>query len=80
MSPAVATPAAPAAGERIFNFSAGPAVLPMEVLKQAQTDLLNWQGCGASAPSTTARRIVARSWRPRIARLPGTVHWPSSQP
>jgi hypothetical protein len=34
---------------RVFNFSAGPAVLPVEVLEQAQADLLNWQGSGAHA-------------------------------
>lgn len=31
---------------RVFNFSAGPAVLPLEVLEQAQADLLNWRGSG----------------------------------
>ncbi|MDX9721492.1 MAG: aminotransferase class V-fold PLP-dependent enzyme, partial [Myxococcota bacterium] len=31
---------------RIFNFSAGPAVLPEEVLKQAQTDIWNLRGSG----------------------------------
>jgi phosphoserine aminotransferase len=33
---------------RIFNFSAGPAVLPMEVLEQAQRDLLSLPGVGMS--------------------------------
>jgi len=32
--------------DRIFNFSAGPAVLPEEVLKQAQKDLWNLAGTG----------------------------------
>jgi phosphoserine aminotransferase len=32
--------------ERIFNFSAGPAVLPEEVLRQAQADLWNIAGSG----------------------------------
>ena len=27
---------------RLYNFSAGPAVLPVPVLEQAQADLLNW--------------------------------------
>lgn len=31
---------------RVFNFSAGPAVLPLEVLEQAQADLVNWRGSG----------------------------------
>ncbi len=28
----------------IFSFSAGPSVLPKEVLKQAQEELLDWHG------------------------------------
>lgn len=33
---------------KIFNFSAGPAVLPEEVLLQAQAEMLDWQGTGVS--------------------------------
>ena len=33
---------------RIYNFSAGPGVLPVPVLEEAQRDLLNWQGAGMS--------------------------------
>jgi len=33
---------------RIFNFSAGPAVLPVDVLEQAQRDLLSLPGVGMS--------------------------------
>ena len=33
---------------RIFNFSAGPAVLPLEVLEQVQRDLLSLPGVGMS--------------------------------
>jgi len=33
---------------RIYNFSAGPAMLPEAVLKQAQEELLDWHGAGAS--------------------------------
>jgi phosphoserine aminotransferase len=33
---------------RIFNFSAGPAILPLEVLEQAQRDLLALPGVGMS--------------------------------
>ncbi len=32
----------------IFNFGAGPAMLPEEVLLQAQAELLDWQGTGMS--------------------------------
>ena len=29
--------------DRVFNFAAGPATLPVEVLEEAQEDLLNWK-------------------------------------
>ncbi len=34
--------------ERIFNFSAGPAVLPLSVLERAQKDLVSFPGAGMS--------------------------------
>jgi phosphoserine aminotransferase len=33
---------------RVFNFSAGPAILPVEVLEQARDELLDWRGSGSS--------------------------------
>jgi len=33
---------------RVFNFSAGPAMVPEEVLKQAQAEMLDWHGTGMS--------------------------------
>ena len=33
---------------RAFNFSAGPATLPESVLRQAQAEMLDWHGSGAS--------------------------------
>ncbi len=33
---------------RAYNFSAGPATIPEEVLKEAQAELLNYQGTGMS--------------------------------
>ena len=41
--------------ERIYNFSAGPAVLPQEVLEQARDEMLNWQGCGMSVMEMSHR-------------------------
>ncbi len=32
--------------ERIYNFSPGPATLPLEVLEQAAIDIVNFQDCG----------------------------------
>ena len=31
---------------RIYNFSAGPAVLPLEVLQEAQKELVDYKGSG----------------------------------
>jgi len=33
---------------RVFNFNAGPATLPLEVLEQAQTEMLDFNGTGMS--------------------------------
>lgn len=43
-----AVPSTRQAYDRVFNFSAGPACLPLDVLKEAQADMLNWKGSGAS--------------------------------
>ncbi|HEY7377888.1 MAG TPA: 3-phosphoserine/phosphohydroxythreonine transaminase [Steroidobacteraceae bacterium] len=40
---------------RVFNFSAGPAVLPLEVLEQARDELLDWQGGGMSVMEISHR-------------------------
>jgi len=32
--------------QRLFNFSAGPAMLPAEVLARAGDEMLDWHGCG----------------------------------
>ena len=32
--------------ERVYNFSAGPSMLPLEVLENVQKDLLNYKGTG----------------------------------
>jgi phosphoserine aminotransferase len=40
---------------QIYNFSAGPAVLPAEVLKQAQEEMLDWHGSGMSVMEMSHR-------------------------
>jgi len=39
----------------IYNFSAGPAVLPKEVLQQAATEMLDWHGSGMSVMEMSHR-------------------------
>jgi phosphoserine aminotransferase len=47
------------ATDRIYNFSAGPAVLPEEVLRQAQADLWNIDGSGIGVCEHSHRGTVA---------------------
>ena len=43
---------------RIYNFSAGPAMLPEEVLKEAAADMLDYHGCGMSVMEMSHRSKV----------------------
>ncbi|MDD6265642.1 MAG: 3-phosphoserine/phosphohydroxythreonine transaminase [Clostridia bacterium] len=40
---------------RVYNFSAGPSMLPMQVLESAQKDLIDYQGCGMSVMEMSHR-------------------------
>lgn len=40
---------------RVYNFSAGPATLPVEVLEKAQKDLVDYQGTGMSVMEMSHR-------------------------
>lgn len=40
---------------QIYNFSAGPAVLPKEVLQQARDEMLDWHGSGMSVMEMSHR-------------------------
>src|SRR5687768_6262344 len=40
---------------RVFNFSAGPAVLPESVLQQAAAEMLDWNGSGMSVMEMSHR-------------------------
>jgi phosphoserine aminotransferase len=46
---------------RVFNFSAGPGVVPEECLQQARDEMLDWEGLGYSVIETShrAERFVA---------------------
>ena len=39
----------------IYNFCAGPAMLPAEVMQQAQAEFINWQGLGCSVMEISHR-------------------------
>ena len=40
---------------RIFNFSAGPAVLPLEVLEKARDEMIDWRASGMSVMEMSHR-------------------------
>ncbi|XP_065856444.1 phosphoserine aminotransferase 1, chloroplastic-like [Euphorbia lathyris] len=41
--------------DRVFNFAAGPATLPANVLKKAESELYNWRGSGMSVMEMSHR-------------------------
>ena len=41
--------------KRVYNFSAGPAVLPEEVLREAANEMLDYKGCGMSVMEMSHR-------------------------
>ena len=65
------------AGKRIYNFSAGPAVLPEEVIRRAQNDLWNIAESGIGFVETSiversdladgSRRFVVKSVMPDVS-------------
>ena len=51
---------------RVFNFSAGPAMLPEPVLERARDEMLDWKGSGMSVMEVSHRgadfvELAARS-------------------
>ena len=65
--------------ERVYNFAAGPAVLPESVLKKAQSELLDWHGCGMSVMELSHRgsqfaeiHAAARERFKRLLAVPDT--------
>src|SRR5262245_8070805 len=67
--------------ERIFNFSAGPAVLPVPVLEEAQRDMISLPGVGMSVMeishrSKTFDEIIGRTEASlrELLNIPGNYH------
>ncbi len=46
---------------RVFNFSAGPAVLPEEVLREAAAEIMDYKGCGMSVMEMSHRSKMFES-------------------
>jgi phosphoserine aminotransferase len=49
------TPPSTDAARRIFNFGAGPATMPVEVLERARQELVNWHDAGMSVMEMSHR-------------------------
>ena len=57
---------------RVYNFSAGPSMLPEKVLKQAQAELLEYGGSGQSVMEMSHRsKWFAANLTSPQAPLPG---------
>ena len=45
---------------RVYNFSAGPAVLPEEVLREAADEMLDYKGTGMSVMEMSHRSALLK--------------------
>ena len=58
---------------RVFNFAAGPATMPLEVLEQVRAELTDWQGTGTSVMEVSHRgkpfMAIAREAEERLREL-----------
>ena len=43
---------------RVFNFSAGPSMLPLKVLQTAAAEMTDYKGCGMSVMEMSHRSTV----------------------
>jgi phosphoserine aminotransferase len=64
---------------RVFNFSAGPATMPEEVLRRAAAEMLDWQGSGVSVMEMSHRGAEFTSIHDEaLADLRDLMHVPGS--
>nr|GLL19090.1 phosphoserine aminotransferase 2, chloroplastic-like [Ipomoea trifida] len=54
-APVQTPPPSAVSSDRVFNFAAGPATLPVNVLEKAQAELVDWRGCGMSVMEMSHR-------------------------
>ena len=67
---------------RVYNFSAGPSMLPEAVLKTAQAELLDYHGSGMSVMEMSHRskwfdEIInnTETAMRRVLNIPDTIRW-----
>ena len=46
---------------RVYNFSAGPSMLPLEVLNRAAAEMSDYEGCGMSVMEMSHRSKIYES-------------------
>jgi len=64
---------------RAFNFSAGPAALPLSVLEQAASEMLDWRGSGMSVMEMSHRgREFTEIHETALADLRDLLHIPAN--
>ena len=79
--------AAAAGAKRAFNFSAGPACLPLDVLQTAQAEMVDWHGSGMSVLEMSHRGpefegIIAKAEKDlrALMKIPDNYKARASQP
>lgn len=46
--------------ERVYNFSAGPSILPLPVLEKVQKELVNYNGTGMSVMEMSHDLLISK--------------------
>lgn len=65
--------------ERVYNFSAGPSMLPLEVLERAGAEITNYQGSGMSVMEMSHRsKVFDRIFQDTKARFIRLFHVPDN--
>ena len=65
------------ANERVYNFSAGPSMLPLEVLERAGSEITNYQGSGMSVMEMSHRsKVFLKIFEDTRARLKKLLNVP----
>ena len=58
---------------RVYNFSAGPAMLPTPVMQKIQEEFLDYQGLGASIVEVDRKSTRLNSSHTATSRMPSSA-------
>ena len=63
--------------QRVYNFSAGPSMLPLEVLERAGGEITNYQGSGMSVMEMSHRsKVFQKIFDDTKAKLRKALNYP----